>query len=62
MSRIKSGDDTMFTAHITFKSGNVLELSINSATAETAKAVVTDYLKRKGFNPWDDIKIIPCTN
>ena len=49
----------MFTARITFKSGNVLELSVDSTTAENAKAVTADYLKRKGFNPWSDIKIIP---
>lgn len=49
----------MFTARITFKSGNVLELFINSTTAETAKAVTADYLKRKGFNSWSDIEIIP---
>lgn len=49
----------MFTARVTFKSGNVLELSVSSPTAESAKAVTADYLKRKGFNPWNDIKIIP---
>lgn len=49
----------MFTARITFKSGNVLELTVDSTTAEREKAVTADYLKRKGFNPWSDIKIIP---
>lgn len=53
------GGFTMFTARITFKSGNVLELSINSTTAESAKAVTSDYLKRKGFKPWNNIVIIP---
>lgn len=49
----------MFTALITFKSGNVLELSVDSSTKENAKAVTADYLTRKGFKPWNDIEVIP---
>lgn len=48
----------MFTARIIFSSGNVLELSIESSTKETAEKVVIDYLQKHGFNPWKNITIL----
>ena len=52
------GGIAMFTARIIFSSGNVLELSIESSTKETAEKVVIDYLQKHGFNPWKNITIL----
>lgn len=48
----------MFTVKITFKSGNTLELSVTADTAANAEKIVTEYLKRKNFNPYNKIEII----
>lgn len=48
----------MFTAKITFKSGNILELYIETDTAEKAQVITEEYLQRKGFKPHISIEII----